>query len=190
MVRLQNEDSLDRYIAYLKRFACYLLRVYVAQKEREALECDVDRSDEELVDNNEEFLPDIVGERGGTHETANSEQSDRMKDCCELTKFNPEQKQLLEDMLQSLVSGEDEETQVQKMSALMMSMILQSLKGLDRFDSPMIHFAAVLGIVEEENRLRRGDEYSYMLAGFMYCIRVLFVVCRACAAGSHERRAD
>ncbi|KFY94163.1 hypothetical protein V498_04016 [Pseudogymnoascus sp. VKM F-4517 (FW-2822)] len=74
MVRLQNEDSLDRYIAYLKRFACYLLRVYVAQKEREALERDVDMSDEELVDNNEEFLPDIVGERGGTHETANSEQ--------------------------------------------------------------------------------------------------------------------
>jgi len=34
MVRLQNEDSLDRYIAYLRRFACYLLRVYVAQKER------------------------------------------------------------------------------------------------------------------------------------------------------------
>ncbi|KAE9362510.1 hypothetical protein N431DRAFT_452667, partial [Stipitochalara longipes BDJ] len=27
MVRLQNEDSLDRYIAYLRRFACYLLRV-------------------------------------------------------------------------------------------------------------------------------------------------------------------
>ena len=82
----------------------------MAQKEREALKCNVDRSNEELVDNNEEFLLDIVGERGGTHETTNSEQSDRMKDCCELTKFNLEQKQLLEDMLQSLVSGEDKET--------------------------------------------------------------------------------
>lgn len=61
------------------------------------------------------------------------------------------------------------------MSALMMSMIMQSLKGRDRFDSPMIHFAAVLGIVKDENRLRRGEEYSYMLGGFMYCIRVLFV---------------
>ncbi|KFZ19433.1 hypothetical protein V501_00662, partial [Pseudogymnoascus sp. VKM F-4519 (FW-2642)] len=129
-------------------------------------------------------------ERGGTHETANSEQSDRMKDCCELTKFNPEQKQLLEDMLQTLVSGEDDETQVQKMSALMMSMILQSLKGLDRFDSPMIHFAAVLGIVEEENRLRRGDEYSYMLAGFMYCIRVLFVEHALPAATREEQTRD
>ena len=32
----------------------------------------------------------------------------------------------------------------------MTSMIMQSLKGCDRFDSPMIHFAAVLGIVEDE----------------------------------------
>lgn len=56
-----------------------------------------------------------------------------------------------------------------------MSMIIQSLKGYNRFDSPIIHFAAVLGIVEEENRLRRGDEYSYILARFIYCIRVLFV---------------
>ena len=57
----------------------------------------------------------------------------------------------------------------------MMSMILQSLKGLDRFNSPMIHFAAVLGIVKEENCLQCGNKYLYMLAGFMYCIRVLFV---------------
>jgi len=32
-----------------------------------------------------------------------------------------------------------------------------------------------LGIIEDENRLRRGDEYSYMLTGFMYYVRVLFV---------------
>ncbi|KAH6689247.1 hypothetical protein BKA61DRAFT_500596, partial [Leptodontidium sp. MPI-SDFR-AT-0119] len=43
------------------------------------------------------------------------------------------------------------------------------------FDSPMIHFAAVLGIIEDENRLRRSDEYLYILVGFMYCVRVLFV---------------
>ncbi|KAH9207937.1 hypothetical protein DL95DRAFT_312792, partial [Leptodontidium sp. 2 PMI_412] len=43
------------------------------------------------------------------------------------------------------------------------------------FNSPMIYFAAVLGIVEDENRLRHNGEYSYMLAGFIYCIRVLFV---------------
>jgi hypothetical protein len=35
MVRLQNEVGLDRYIAYFRRFACYLLQVYIAKKERE-----------------------------------------------------------------------------------------------------------------------------------------------------------
>jgi hypothetical protein len=75
------------------------------------------------------------------------------------------------------------------MSALMMSMIMQSLKGCDRFDSPMIHFAAVLGIIEDENRLRRSDEYSYMLAGFMYCVRVLFVEYTLPAATRGEQTA-
>ncbi|KAH7310124.1 hypothetical protein BKA65DRAFT_414178, partial [Rhexocercosporidium sp. MPI-PUGE-AT-0058] len=43
------------------------------------------------------------------------------------------------------------------------------------FNSPMIYFVAVLGIVEDENRLRHTGEYSYMLAGFTYCIRLLFI---------------
>jgi superfamily II DNA helicase RecQ len=179
MVRLQNEDSLDRYIAYLRRFACYLLRVYAAQKERESCErAESESGGERLIDDNRELITDEVEEdkeRDETQQSSDSGELDVMKDCCELTKFSPEQKQLLQDMLESLEAGENEDIQVQKMSALMMSMILQSLKGCDRFDSPVIHFAAVLGIVEDENRLRRGDEYSYMLAGLMYCVRVLFV---------------
>lgn len=63
IVRLQNEDSLDRYITYLRRFACYLLRVYVVQKERES--CGRDESEsrvKELVDDNEEAIIDEVEE--------------------------------------------------------------------------------------------------------------------------------
>jgi superfamily II DNA helicase RecQ len=192
MVRLQNEDSLDRYIAYLRRFACYLLRVYVAQKEREVCESDESNStdDDSIYDNEDESTSDVESEEEGEgQEIASSTEIDVMKDCCELTKFSPEQKELLEDMVESLKSGEDDYTQIQKMSALMMSMILQSLKGLDRFDSPIIHFAAVLGIVEDENRLRRGDEYSYMLAGFMYCVRVLFIEYTLPAATRAEQTA-
>lgn len=174
MVRLQNEDSLDRYIAYFRRFACYLLRVYTAQKEREVRE----GSDHGNEDDSE------------TQPVADSEETNFIKDCCELTKFSLEQTKLLDNMVESLESREDEATQIHKMSELMMSMVMQSLKGHDRFDSPMIHFAAVLGIVEEENRLRRGDEYSYMLAGFMYCIRVLFVEHTLPAATRAEQTAD
>jgi len=194
MVRLQNEESLDRYITYLSRFMCYCLRVYVAQKERKIHEERSDETEEETdeetsvgedseesedVDNlscaNEAVKESEVGLEDRGQQTNDSDQNDVMKDCCELAKFNPEQELLLQEMHDSLKSGEGEEVQVGKMTALSMSMILQSLKGYDRFDSPMVHFAAVLGIVEDENRLRRGDEYSYMLAGFMYCIRVLFV---------------
>lgn len=106
-----------------------------------------------MVDDNREVTIDEVEEdkEGDKNQQArDSEELDVMKDCCELTKFSPEQKQLLQDMLESLESGEDKDIQIQKMSALMMSMIMQCLKGCDRFDSPMIHFAAVLGVVEDE----------------------------------------
>lgn len=203
MVRLQNEDSLDRYIAYIRRFACYLLRVYVAQKERGNSETDgssdeetVDIENEDIVDDEAEALGDDDEgddddiEAGTERQVIDRTENDVMKDCCELTKLNAEQRERLQDMLQSLESGEDEETQIEKMNAVLMSMILQSLKGHDRFDSPIVHFAAVLGIVEDENRLRRGDEYSYMLAGFMYCVRVLFVEYALPAATRAEQTAE
>jgi hypothetical protein len=45
----------------------------------------------------------------------------------------------------------------------------------DRFKSPLIHFLAVLGIEEEFGRLRKANDYSYMLAGMTYCIRAIGV---------------
>lgn len=41
------------------------------------------------------------------------------------------------------------------------------------FESPMLHFIAVLGIDEENNRLKEANDYSYMLAGLVYYIRVI-----------------
>lgn len=76
------------------------------------------------------------------------------------------------------------------MSMLVMSVIIQSLKGRDRFNSPMIHFAAVWGIAKDKNRLRRSGKYSYMLAGFMYCVRNLFVEYILLAATSGEQTAE
>jgi len=70
MVRLQNEDSLDRYIAYLRRFACYLLRVYVAQRERGSRERDRRESgDEGLIDDTGELIADEVEESEEGDET-------------------------------------------------------------------------------------------------------------------------
>jgi hypothetical protein len=99
IVRLQNEDSLDRYIAYLRRFTYYLLRVYIAQKERESCErTESESGGEGLIDDNRELITDEVEEDEEGDETQQSSDNgelDVMKDCCELTKFSPEQKQLL-----------------------------------------------------------------------------------------------
>jgi len=43
------------------------------------------------------------------------------------------------------------------------------------FSSGLIHFLAVLGIDAELDRLRTAKNYSYMLAGIVYCARVLGV---------------
>jgi hypothetical protein len=43
------------------------------------------------------------------------------------------------------------------------------------FKSPVLHFLAVLGIDEETRRLRQANDFSYMLAGVVYCMRVIAV---------------
>ena len=54
------------------------------------------------------------------------------------------------------------------------AVIYQNVRG-DNFCSPMLHFLAVLGIDEEMGRLREANDFSYVLAGIVYCVRVLTV---------------
>ncbi|KAJ9645329.1 hypothetical protein H2199_003335 [Coniosporium tulheliwenetii] len=68
----------------------------------------------------------------------------------------------------------DEETQAERMLQLSASFIFQGVR--DRpFSNGLIHLLAVLGIDEEMDRLRTAKNYSYMLAGVVYCVRVLGV---------------
>jgi hypothetical protein len=41
------------------------------------------------------------------------------------------------------------------------------------FESPMLYFIVVLGINEENNRLKEANDYSYMLTRLVYYIRVI-----------------
>ena len=43
------------------------------------------------------------------------------------------------------------------------------------FGNGLLHFLAVLGIDASTHRLRAAKHYSYMLAGVVYCMRVLCV---------------
>jgi TctA family transporter len=54
------------------------------------------------------------------------------------------------------------------------SLIFQRVRG-DVFKSAVLHFLAVLGIDEEIGRLRQANDFSYMLAGVVYCVWVLAV---------------
>jgi hypothetical protein len=74
-----------------------------------------------------------------------------------------------------LKSEDNKEEQTQNIIAVFMLIIMQSLKRLDWFNSLIVYFAAVLGIVEDKNRLCYRDKYSYMLASFIYYVQVLFV---------------
>jgi hypothetical protein len=50
-----------------------------------------------------------------------------------------------------------------------------ALTGGKPLSNGLIHFLAVLGIDAELGRLRTAKNYSYMLAGVVYCVRVLSV---------------
>lgn len=124
----------------------------------------------------EEEEEEVEGDgRQGEEVGEEDEEIRRFKDCCELAKFTDEQKRLLDEMQGSLDTKEGEDIQTQKMMALSVSLIFQSIKGLDRFDSVMVHFAAVMGISDEGTNLLLGDSCSFKFAGFIYCIRVLFL---------------
>ena len=135
-------------------------------------------SSQEEAEEEAEGQEEEVEERRKRREEEEEEEDEdvrRLKDCCELAKFTDEQKRLLDEMQESLDAKEGEEIQTQKMMALSVSFIFQSIKGLDRFDSVMVHFAAVMGISDEGTNLLLGDKCSFKFAGFIYCIRVLFL---------------
>jgi hypothetical protein len=43
------------------------------------------------------------------------------------------------------------------------------------FKSTILYFLAVLRIDEEINRLRQANDFLYILAGVIYCVRVLAI---------------
>lgn len=94
-----------------------------------------------------------------------------MYDAGELFPWQPYQKARAEQFWCSLELDE-EPTQLDILFKLMKSFIFQTLDH-EPFKSPLIHFLAILGIDEQMNRLRNADNYSYTLAGVVYCVRVI-----------------
>jgi hypothetical protein len=99
--------------------------------------------------------------------------ADTMKDTKQLFVWKSDQKDLAMTLWIAL-ENEDREAQMHALLRSLRSFIFV-LYGNDIFSSGLIHFLALLGIDTEMNRLRTARNYSYMLAGVVYCTRVLAV---------------
>ena len=109
-----------------------------------------------------------------------------MKDARELFPWQGEQWTLVSQLYDQLTpsgtassagpgeSSPEDEAKMQVMLRVFQSFIFQKVGG-QQFKSGLIHFLAVLGINEDNNRLRRASDFLYILAGVVYYVRLLGV---------------
>jgi len=163
MARLQNPESQATYARYIVMFICFVLRLIEDDEKQQ--------SDSE---NESESDPDTVSSSSasGTYNdkaTAN----DAFKDARELFPWKGRQKECARGLWRLLDRADGNHLQ-EAVLELMESFIFITT-GNDPFSSGLIIFTAVLGIDAEMNRLRTAKNYSYMLAGIVYCTRLLAV---------------
>lgn len=101
-----------------------------------------------------------------------------MKDARELFRLNGRQKVCAAHLWNVLSNDEkDERVQEDQMEALLtaLSEFIFDTTDNEPFDSGLYHFLAVLGISNDTGRprLRPAKTYAYMLAGMVYCVRVI-----------------
>jgi superfamily II DNA helicase RecQ len=173
--RLQNPESQARYAGYIVKFVCFYLRIIEDERAQEA------RSSQETqavnVDDLSEEHSDVESDDGDNSEGYRRRKrrakvsKDPMKDARELFTWTDEQHRLADRLWDVLLGGE---------RAVQMEALFNSLASFIFVKYPreplscgLIQFLAVLGIDGEIGRLRTAKNYSFMLAGVVYCIRVL-----------------
>jgi hypothetical protein len=174
MGRLQNQNSQDRYANYWKRLICYSLRVAQSERLHEAESPLLLEEVEGYEEHSDGHDDDDDEERSSVEDdddtTTPIVRDDKMRDARRLFPWRDGQKEQAEKILDSIESGNGSVT-----SAILdfsQSFIFHKVYHKP-FESPMLHFMAILGIDEENNRLKEANDYSYMLAGLVYCTRVI-----------------
>jgi hypothetical protein len=174
LARLQNSDSQQRYALYTARLVCYCLRV-LQDSESKATEIIPDEQTESDEDSNATISDG--GSESSEGETYNREAetvTDVFKDARRLFPWHGRQRDLARNLQKSVQECWETTDQMKALLDFYESLIFQGVRG-DVFKSAILHFLAVLGIDEEINRLRQANDFSYMLAGVVYCVRVLAV---------------
>ena len=179
MGRLKNESSQNVYATYWVRLICYCLRVLQSEdgsEEQEHIDefWDVeglDSGDESEYDNKEGDQGEDKANTEGPRREKAQDRND-MYDARRLFPWRVGQKDLAKRLLRSIESDKSTEEQMAAVLRLSETFIFQKVYA-NAFRSPLLHFLAVLGIDEEHNRLRTGNDYSYILAGVVYCVRAI-----------------
>jgi hypothetical protein len=111
---------------------------------------------------------------GGTHNGGAEIITDVFKDARRLFPWQDRQKELVKNLQRAIQGCWEAADQMKALLDFYESLIFQRVRG-DVFKSAVLHSLAVLGIDEEIGRLRQANNFPYMLAGVVYCMRVLAV---------------
>jgi hypothetical protein len=185
LARLQNEDSQKRYAGYIIRFVCYTLRVWESCEGvrntgfgggRVDEDGDEEGDGDEVDDEVEDYMGGATGSNpiisgstgGGTHEI------DTMEDARRLYPWPSGFHEVVSRLWRALSPSCCTESPEMAMLEFFRHVLFQHVR-VDVFESPLLHFLAVLGIDEDTYRLRESNDFSYMLAGIVYCCRVVGV---------------
>jgi superfamily II DNA helicase RecQ len=181
LARLQNVESQQTYAVYMARLLCYSLRVLQSCEDSERLEGTVDhqpsegRGLESDAEDDSEHDEDSEGDSdSGSYSDTQPVIVDVFEDARRLYPWQGRQKDLLRRVREGIENGWDKKSQLKALLDFYESLIFQRVRG-DTFKSAILHFLAVLGIDEETRRLRQANDFSYMLAGIVYCMRVIAV---------------
>jgi superfamily II DNA or RNA helicase len=206
LARLQNPESQATYASYIVRFVCFYLRIladeesrvdeYLSQRSQVVdssdegsgedagieSECEYNDNDNDNDSNADSTDNDSIAP---TRRPRKSVVKDTMKDARELFSWKGDQKELAM-QLWLMLDGSDRAAQMGALLQSLSSFVMTSY-GNDELSSGLVQYLAVLGIDTETKRLRTAKNYSYMLAGMVYCIRVLAVESILPAAGRDDQ---
>lgn len=181
LARMQNSESQERYAGYWKRLVCYCLRVWTTRDDDVANNHNIDTEDEDESQSNSGSDSDVdvdvdIEEPRLDTETQREQATDKMRDARRLFPWNDRLEKAVENVWTSLLlEGEPssvQDAQIKTMVELGEVLLFRKVWN-DRFDSAMLHFMAVMGVDEENGRLRDGNDYSYMIAGLVYVARIV-----------------
>ncbi|KAK5189319.1 hypothetical protein LTR47_011879 [Exophiala xenobiotica] len=159
-----------------------------------------DRNDSNDNDNRDKYISGLYTPATERSNDGN-EIKDVMKDARELFPWTASQYSATQNVVKSVVTFNDEipgrviteEGTIHAIHIFLQQFIFHKIGG-EPFKSGLVHFAAVLGIDEENRRLREAVNFSYVVAGLVWSIRVLSVQVllpahrRQTQPDSHERR--